>query len=251
MNTKLISLHFLCAVSFVLAAQETGRQAAMSAILPADIDPGINPWGGAIEFPAGSDDVEVVLRCKGRITEAGRLEDIYCGISRSMAEQQIVNAPEARPYFNAIYRAIEAVRVTPATIEGQQRDVTTVFSFVFVRENGKETITLFQNQLLTRDQYSSSYVAPQIYELDRPGFLFCIMPKHDALRYRVRVDGTVDVVAIPRTDRRQRCVDRSVAHQGFIPARLDGQPIEAQLAIIRDRPDQRWPTEVFMGGASN
>ena len=65
------------------------------------------------------------------------------------------------------------------------------------------------------------------------------MPKHEALRYRVRIDGTADVTVMPRTDRRQDCVDRSIAHQGFIPAQLNGQPTEAMIEILRRRPGRR------------
>jgi len=239
MNMNYVSLCSLCALSFVVAAQETGRHASMSDTSPADMHPGINPWGGAIEFPAGSDDVEMFLRCQGQITEAGQLEGVYCDVARLVDGGYIVNAPEDWPYANAIYRATEPVRVTPARIEGQRQAVMTVFSFVFARERGKETITLFQNHLLNRDQSRSTFVAPQIYERERPGLRFCIMPKHDALHYRVRIDGTADVTVMPRTDRRQDCVDRSLAHQGFIPAKLDGQPIEAMMEIIRRRPDRR------------
>jgi len=240
MGMKHVFLWFLCALNFVASAQETGQQVSTLNIVPADMHPGVDPWGGAIEFPAGSDDVEVVLRCKGRITETGQLENIYCDIARFMADQYIVNDPEDRPYVYAIYRTADAVRVTPATIDGQQRDVTTVFSFVFARENGNETITLFQNQLLNRDQFDPNYLAPQIYEREQPGLRFCIMPIHDALRYRVQIDGTADVTVIPQTDRRQDCVERSVNHQGFIPAQLRGQPIEAAMVIIRGQPDRPW-----------
>lgn len=239
MTMKFISLCSLCALSLVSAAQETGRQVSMSGTVPADMYPGVNPWGGSIEFPAGSDDVEVFLRCQGRITEAGQLDGIYCDIARLVDEGYVVNAAEDWPYANAIYSAVDSAKVTPATVEGQRRDVTTVFSFVFAREEGKERITLYQNHLLNRDQSGSTFVAPQVYERDRPGLRFCIMPKHDALRYRVRIDGTADVTVMPQTDRRQGCVDRSIAHQGFIPAQLDGQPIEAMMEILRGRPDRR------------
>ena len=245
---KYIGFCFLCMLSLVVAAQETGRQGSMSDIVPADMHPGIDPWGGAIEFPAGSDDLEVVLRCKARITEAGQLEDVYCDITRLMTESFITNDPEDRQYVIALNRAIEAVRVTPATIEGQPNEVMTVFSFLFVREEGKETIALFQNQLLNSEQQSFGYSAPQIYERERPARRLCIMPQRDALRYQVRIDGTADVVAIPRTDRRQDCVDRSVAHEGFIPAQLDGQPVEAPMVIRRGRPDRRWTNGGFNEG---
>ena len=244
MIMKYASFCFLCALSVLVAAQETGRQVPMSDMLPADMHPGIRPWGGVIEFPAGSDDVEIFLRCQGQITKAGQLEGIYCDAARLVDDGYIVNALEDRSYVDAVYSAIEPVRVTPATIAGRPSDVITVFSFVFAREAGKETITLFQNHLLNRDQSEATFVAPQIYEREQPGLSYCIMPNYDALRYRVRTNGTADVAVMPQTDRRQDCVDRSIAHRGFIPARLDDQPIDAMMEIIRRRPDQRggWPS---------
>ena len=85
-NVKRIDLCFLSVLSLGVGAQETGVQTSVSDIVPADMYPGINPWDGAIESPEGSEDVEVVLRCKGRITGAGQLEDTYRDVSRLTSE---------------------------------------------------------------------------------------------------------------------------------------------------------------------
>jgi len=255
MNMKYISLCFLCALSSMVSAQETGRPASVPEVIPADMHPGIDPWDGAIEFPAGTDDVNVLAKCQGRITESGGVEDIYCNLFKrcrglfmqtaNRAEPYcpsvkspadsvyFANAPEDRQYLNAIYRASRSVRVTPATIEGQHQGVVTVFSVLFSREEGEELITLFQNQLQLHDEAGLSYVAPQIYERERSGLRLCAMPNYEALRYTVRMDGTADVSVIPRTAVRQDCVDRSVAHEAFIPGQRNGQPITAAMDIVR------------------
>ena len=134
-----------------------------------------------LDDPHQLEDVDVFVKCLGRITETGQLEDIYCDVFErcqglfTQAEPiedlycPATRIPTSSPYFryatderqylNAISRASESARMTPATVDGQRREVMTVFSFLFLRDAGKESIALFQSHLPSRDRAGLTFLA--------------------------------------------------------------------------------------------
>jgi hypothetical protein len=192
-------------------------------MVPADMHPGLNPWNGAIRFPEGTEDVNVFFRCQSYITITGLLEGPSCYTTDDV---------DRWSYTRAIDRAVSAGRATPATVDGQRRRVLTVFSIVFIRRQGTETIALIQNQLLDRDTYGPAYVAAQIY-YEGPNVCRCSIAADHFLRYRVRTDGTADVTLVPERRRCQVCLNHIVSGMRFIPGQLDGRSIETVMEVAR------------------
>ena len=113
-------------------------------------------------------------------------------------------------------------------MNGKRVEVNTVFSILFLRRQGTETIALFQNDMADRERYGVAYVAPQIYFFGPP-LCSCSTNRRYVRRFVVAVDGTARVELPPGLERCQACWDNRVTKMKFIPGQVDGEFVETTM----------------------
>lgn len=202
------------------SAQNAGQPVEQPTMVPADMRPGLAPWNGSIHFPEGTEDVSVFISCQGTITSTGLLEDVECFGDRS----------DGFAYVTALDHATKSARATPALVNGRRHEVTTVFSFLFLRQNKKETIALFQNDMSDRNEYGLTYVSPQLYKMPQR-YCYCNPTRSYSYRYTVHVDGTAEVALPSDLQRCQACWSNRAAGIRFIPGHLDEKRVETHMTF--------------------
>jgi hypothetical protein len=206
------------------SAQDADQQTEPPAVVPADMGPGANPWNGLIRFPKGAEDVSVFVKCQGVITINGHIHDSRC----------FTDASDHWAYTTALDRVLGSARVEPATVDGRPREVLTVFSFLFLRKQQKETIILFQNDMSNRDEYGLAYVAPQLYSFPSSSCK-CKANRRYFRRYIVDVDGTAEIDLPPDLDRCQMCWSSHVAEMKFIPGHVNGKFVQTAMDVLDEQ----------------
>jgi hypothetical protein len=221
-----VRLGLLCLllVGSAAFAQDADQQAESPAMVPADMRPGPNPWNGMIRFPNGTEDISVFVKCQGVITINGHIHDSRC----------FTDARNHVPYTSALDHVLGAARVAPATVDGRRREVVTVFSFLFLRKEQKETIILFQNDMANRDAYGMAYVAPQLYSFPSTS-CHCNANRRYFQRYTVKVDGTAEVDLPADLDRCQQCSSYRAAEMKFIPGHVNGKFVQTVLDLLEEQ----------------
>ena len=217
---------FLLAQALVLSpalSQPSVEQSETPAMTLADMGPGVNPWNGRIRFPEGTDDVNVLIRCEAAITIVGALERLSCSTEE----------PDHRPYTSALERAARAARASPAVVDNSRRRVITVFSVLFLRQEERETIVLFQNDMSSRTEHGVGYVAPQIYYLP-PASCTCPTNQRYFRRYVVDEDGTARVELPPELERCQTCLNNRTERMLFIPGQVDGRNVQTTMNLLSE-----------------
>jgi len=190
---------------------------------PADMRPGLNPWNGTIPFPKGEADVNVLIVCQGMISPTGVIETASC----------FTDDPANGTYIRALKRVVDAARADPAVVDGARTRVFTVFSVLFLRQQGVETIALFQNDMADRERYGVAYVAPQIH-YPGPPTCRCSTNRRFIRRFVVAADGTATVEFPPGLERCQMCWNNRVARMKFIPGQVDGEFAETTMNMFVD-----------------
>ena len=139
--------------------------------------------------------------------------------------------PNHWPYTRALERALRSARVSPAVVDNSRRRVVTVFSVLFLRQQERETIVLFQNDMSSRAEHGVGYVAPQIYYLPQAS---CTCPTNQRYfrRYVVDEDGTAKVELPPELERCQTCLNNRVARMRFIPGQVDGRNVQTTMNLL-------------------
>jgi hypothetical protein len=204
-------------------SQTLAQQSEPLTMIPADMAPGISPWSGLIVFPEGTDDVSVFISCQTSITITGTI-----GAPGCFSEH-----PDSFSYIRAIERAARSARADPAVVDNVRREVATVFSVLFLRQNGTETIALFQNDMSSRAEYGVGYVAPQIYYVP-PSWCRCSTSQRHLQKFLVSETGEASIEAPPGLERCQACWNERAAEMRFIPGHVDGRNVEAAMSILVD-----------------
>lgn len=219
MNKSKFALQMSIFISCFLVITARGQPIEADILLntvPANIFVESSGLQETIRFPNYDNDVTALVRCETLITSRGRYKNTAC-------YQEL----EANWRFeNAILRAAPNASAVPAVVHGESRDIWTIFSVLFIRRNGNEAITLYPNHLLSFEKYGDEYIAPQQYYWG-DGWPHCGGSGNMLLEHTVHVDGSVDTVHVEGVS--ETCGERIAnyfPHTRYIPATLDGEPIE-------------------------
>ena len=192
-------------------------------MVPADLGPGISPWNGLVPFPRGTEDVRVFIQCVGFIERDGHITDV----------SYYSDDPGSARYIRALQCIMDVARAKPAVVNGTHRGVQTVFSVLFLRRDGEETIALFQSDLSNRAEFGFSYIAPQLY-YGAPTSCGCGVSERYSRRYIVDVDGTAKLEIPPEVWECRACRESRVATMKFLPGRVGGKDVKMAFEVLID-----------------
>ncbi len=179
-----------------------------------------------IKFPRSGKDIDVKIKCDTVVTDEGKISRVVCyGPDRWKVS-----------YKKAIYDVIEDVEFVPATVNGEAKTVVLQCSVQFVRKEGVENISVYPNHGHDVRRYGNDYSGVQRYDWDIWSSRGC--RRHNR-RFIVNTEAIVgsdgkllDHKLVKGNQRLGPCeedLNRHVSTGSYIPALMDGIPVQAKL----------------------
>lgn len=214
-NKSICLLLFLTAAMADAAPKFEPARFADSEMAPASL----------IEFPRSKKNVDVTIRCDNVLSVEASIDRIFCyGTNRRKMS-----------YKDAIIDVIKDFEFVPAHIDGEVKAVVIQFSVRFVREDGVEGISVYQNHGLNADKYGNNYTGVQRYDWDHWSSIGC---RHHYRRFIVSASATIgsDGALMDHKISKGKhylgiCEEDLNSHMSsgsYIPAMSDGVPVEAR-----------------------
>jgi hypothetical protein len=177
-----------------------------------------------IEFPDVDDDVAAFVYCEATVLGSGKIRRNHCFPNENVD-----------PSFpKAVSAAAKLAKLTPATVDGDNRFVYLYYRVLFIQKDGAAEIHVYPNWGADVDKYGLSYEAPQCYHFSpirKPCSPLFIEFAH--VTTVIGTDGTVkgDVtIELGDTNSMNWCentIRSAFKSSKYIPGHHDGQPVDA------------------------
>lgn len=189
--------------------------------------PGDASLESRIRFPDLPGEIVEWINCTAMVPTGGRITHNFCFAHRDDSEW----------FKMAIHDAIGEIRLQPAVVDGKPARVAVNYRVLFLSTGNSRDIRVFQNWGHDAKRLGHDYLAPQRHGRFHPYPMSCYRRQHPLV---ARVTVVIDAMGRPREgalvefaegSRPSRSCARELRrlHEraSYIPAELDGKPVEA------------------------
>lgn len=192
-----------------------------------------NSLQNVLKFPNTRQDIDLIIICSVYVDRFGNFGSPFC----------FGNAQGTSSYVDAIAEAAENTKIKPAVYEGSETAVTYEFAVNFKKLGDQQEIIIYQNHGYDSDKYGYEYISPQ--SIRNIGSNASRTRTCDRAFESAAVQLLIDINGIPTEigfaraseelqndeDCKQRILSGFESWR-FIPAFLNGQPVEAYYVFI-------------------
>jgi len=195
--------------------------------IPANFRTGSHSLESNIRFPKNTPDGILVIKCAGYVLANGRLS------LKVFYESPNKHRKSVRRFQRAIAVASRWIKLTPASVNGERKEVWFNFSVVFRKFGDKQTIEVYPSHLYDIDKYEKTYTDPQRYGFNnwpRGCGQFTFFVSADVDSTGKASDAKVIVGSAP--SRCERKIVDFIENNSYIPATHNGEYVTAKYVEI-------------------
>lgn len=210
------SFYFLSAI--ILAAET----------LPATFDSAEQSFLEEIAIPSLEAGTTLVVKCGGWLGKRGRFSQVACYQSAELTE----NIEIAIKLNRTIPNAARKKKFTPAIVHGLKTKVWVNFSVIVDNTGGVQTARVVLNHQYNEAQYGEDYVSAQRYNARS---WRCSLSFDNSFGVLVSSEGEAKNVRPAKPGLSKRCenrISRALERSRYIPAHLDGNPVDSMYVEL-------------------
>jgi len=176
-----------------------------------------------LSLPRLDDGDLLIIRCAAGVTRSGLVIAPVC-------HEDLDHPGHSRMAVAEVHKEVNLFRIQSAKVEGRAVRVWFNFSVVYRQVEDDQQKQLLHNNLYNVDELGVNYIAAQRYNTRSWGRSCSISQLPVLLEAKISEVGEISERGYSGESESDRCVsaiDNAVSKSSFIPAHLDGNPVES------------------------